>query len=91
MLYKVENIKVKYLNFSSADATKPAEQNKINSYYKTNIKGCKNYSKTKKTRSLPSPQDDQLQTDYRLGRSRDIEWLQSGSWRSNCYRRLISI
>jgi hypothetical protein len=53
--YKAENITVKYLNCSCADATKPVRQSKLSRYYKIRTKEWKNYSKTQnKTRFLTS-------------------------------------
>jgi hypothetical protein len=70
MLYKVQNITVKYSNFRCADATKPVRQNKLTPCYKMMTMEWKNYSKIKKTRLLPSTQDDKLQSDYRVSISR---------------------
>jgi hypothetical protein len=67
MLYIVENIKGKYLNFSCADDTKPIRENEINLLLENKAKGTEKLLEGKENNFLPSIQDDQLQSDCRVG------------------------
>jgi hypothetical protein len=70
-LYKVENIIIKYLNYTYAGAMKLVRQILLTRCYETKTTEWKKYSKTKKTRFLfihtGIPNAEKLSSENRLG------------------------